>query len=146
MPQADRRHRSAKKIVAGWLAGFAVPASVTGCSATSSAVPSAASTSTLEPTTTAPAVGRTTIPSPDASETTSLLAGLGAIDPSLADKKAVSRARNVCLQSAPGEYPTADGLSNYVQQEFQDGDTPSVSASTADAIIALVTSSSWCQL
>lgn len=82
MPQADR-HRSAKKIVAGWLAGFAVAAAVTGCSATSSAVPSAASPSTLEPTTTAPAVGRTTIPSPDASETTSLLAGLRAIDPSL---------------------------------------------------------------
>lgn len=88
----------------------------------------------------------TVIPSPDAAESDSLLSGLSAIDPSLADKKAVNRARNVCQKSAPGEYPAADGLSNYVQQEFADGDTPEVSAASAQAIIALVKSSSWCKI
>lgn len=87
----------------------------------------------------------TVIPFPNAGEATTLIAGLTVIDPSLDDGKTVSRARNVCQRSINGEHPTADGLSNYIQQEFQDGDTPIVSASTAEAIIALVKASSWCR-
>ena len=73
-----------------------------------------------------------------------LLRELAAIDPSLADKKAVNRARNVCQRSAPGEHATAEDLAQYVQRKFQDDDTPSVSNTTARMIIALVRSRSWC--
>lgn len=138
-----------------WLvAAASLGIALAGCGSGSTATPAstpATSTSSAPSSSTAPvnaapaAPAPTVIPSPDASETAKLVSDLGAIDPSLADKKAVSRARNVCQKSAPGEYPNADGLSNYVQQEFQDGDTPTVSASTADAIIAAVKASSWCK-
>lgn len=58
---------------------------------------------------------------------------------------AVSRARNVCRKSAPGEYSTVDDLAQYAEQEFHDGDTPSVSSATANAIIDVVRSSTWCR-
>ena len=85
------------------------------------------------------------IPSPGVRDSAMLRRGLAAIDPSLADSKAVTRARNVCQKLTPGQNSTTDGLARYVQQEFQDGDTPSVSNATARAIIDVVRFSRWCR-
>lgn len=86
----------------------------------------------------------TVVATPDSGQTQTLLAGLKAIDPSLANDKAVGRARSVCQEMARGYYGGNDGLSSYVQQDFQDPNSPNVSKGTAQQIITLIQTGGWC--